>query len=160
MALLWKCHVQGQHVLPRRTKTEPYKHIWFVLIFYLALEKKKVLRPPFLEFSVNLCTLSGLYGQEKPCHDSSPAWKHVYNPLTFRTRGKRWRARDTDIHPMAGKWISIYGFISLIMVHSPLSGLELTSLPDVRRYADRRLEMVWWPPICQTDDGCFADTIK
>lgn len=76
----------------------------------------------------------------------------------------------TDIHstphlpPLleARKWISISGgLISLIMVHSPLSGpgVNIAGWCQDANTDQSQGDGSWWLPICQSRDGRFADTI-
>lgn len=80
----------------------------------------------------------------------------------------------TDIHSQTSssrqeKWISISGgWISLIAVHRPLSGpgVNIAGWCQDANTDQSRGDGSWWAlmgpdglPICQSCDGCFADTI-
>jgi len=113
-------------VLHQRTRHKAsYKHLLFVFITYLSADLCFPLFPALSDGSALFVI-----------HSPSEPIRQGLSTCSLCT---------------AGKWISIYGSVSVIVAHSFLSG-QSTSQAEP--------EMGWWPPICQHHDGCFADTIK
>lgn len=111
------CHSSGNArngvgaVLHRRTgRKASYKHLQFVFITYLSSD---------LCFSL-FSALTGRrsFGLRSVCVILSPSeqeWRPIRRGLSSRSTCA------------AGKWISIYGSVSLIVAHSFLSGPQSTS---------------------------------
>lgn len=113
------------HLTAKDSKQSPiqYKHLRFVFIIYSSPNKGPALH--IVLFSRIVWSMEAALQQAAAIRPQ----KRICNPFTFRTRVPIWQKPflPTPCSTcMAGKWISIYGSISLIIAHSFLSGPEST----------------------------------
>lgn len=113
------------HLTAKDSKQSPiqYKHLRFVFIIYSSTNKGPALH--IVLFSRIVWSMEAALQQAAAIRPQ----KRICNPFTFRTRVAIWQKPflPTPFSTcMAGKWISIYGSISLIIAHSFLSGPEST----------------------------------